>query len=184
MINITLPMNKDLIRTLRAGDVVSLSGTIYTARDAAHKKLCTLIAEGKPLPLELEHAVIYYCGPCPALPGNVIGSCGPTTSYRMDAYAPFLYANGADGAIGKGVIGENVKKSMQEHTAVYFLATGGAGALLQKCVKTAEVIAFPELGAEALRRLTVENMPLIVGVDALGQDIYTIGREQFRAEKK
>ena len=179
MTRITLPMDKEQIKTLRAGDVVSLTGTIYTARDAAHKKLCALIEAGEPLPMELAHAVIYYCGPCPPLPGNVIGSCGPTTSYRMDAYAPTLYANGADGAIGKGVIGDNVKKAMQEHTGVYFLATGGAGALLQKCVKSAEVIAFPELGAEALRRLEIEDMPLIVGVDCLGNDIYTIGREKY-----
>lgn len=179
MTKITLPMDKEQIKTLRAGDVVSLTGTIYTARDAAHKKLCALIDAGEPLPMDLTHAVIYYCGPCPPLPGNVIGSCGPTTSYRMDAYAPTLYANGADGAIGKGVIGDNAKKAMQEYTGVYFLATGGAGALLQKCVKSAEIIAFPELGAEALRRLEIEDMPLIVGVDCLGNDIYTIGREKY-----
>jgi len=182
MIKINLPMEKEFIKTLRAGDVVSLTGTIYTARDAAHKKLCALIEAGEPLPMELQHAVIYYCGPCPALPGNVIGSCGPTTSYRMDAYSPLLYAHGADGAIGKGVIGENVKAAMKEHTAVYFLATGGAGALLQKCVRSAEVIAFPELGAEALRRLEVVDMPLIVGVDSLGSDIYSIGCKKFREQ--
>lgn len=179
MKKITLPMEKEEIKALNAGDVVKLSGTIYTARDAAHKKLCDMIAAGEELPLELQHAVIYYCGPCPALPGNVIGSCGPTTSYRMDAYAPILYANGADGAIGKGVIGENVRQAMREHIGVYFLATGGAGALLQQSVKSMEVVAFPELGAEALRRLEVEDMPLIVGVDCRGNDIYEIGRKQF-----
>lgn len=182
MKQITLPMEKEFIKTLHAGDVVSLTGVIYTARDAAHKKLCDLIAAHRPLPLDPEHAVIYYCGPCPALPGNVIGSCGPTTSYRMNAYSPVLYAHGADGAIGKGVIGDAVKKAMQEHTCVYFLATGGAGALLQKCVKSAEVVAFPELGAEALRRLEVENMPLIVGVDCYGNDIYSLGCKQYREE--
>lgn len=179
MKKITLPMEKEQIKELKAGDVVKLTGTIYTARDAAHKKLCDMIAAGEELPLDLRHAVIYYCGPCPALPGNVIGSCGPTTSYRMDAYAPILYANGADGAVGKGVIGDNVKKAMQEHIGVYFLATGGAGALLQKSVKSMEVIAFPELGAEALRKLEVEDMPLIVGVDCCGNDIYEIGKQEY-----
>lgn len=167
-----LPLTREQIRALRAGDVVTLTGTIYTARDAAHKRLCAMIEAGETLPFPLEGAMIYYCGPCPAPEGAVIGSCGPTTSSRMDAYAPILYANGAAGAIGKGRIGQNVKTAMQEYGAVYLLATGGAGALLAACVKSAEVVAFPELGAEAVRRLEVENLPLIVGVDAAGEDVY------------
>lgn len=169
---LTIPLNKNEIKELRAGEVVRLTGVIYTARDAAHKKICKLIDEGCELPFELKNAVIYYCGPCPAKPGDIIGSCGPTTSYRMDAYASVLYKNGADGAIGKGVIGDNVKKSMIDHCAVYFIATGGAGALIKSHVKSCEVIAFEELGAEAVRKLYVENLPLIVGVDCYGNDIY------------
>lgn len=167
-----LPLTKEQIRTLRAGDVVTLTGTIYTARDAAHKRLCEMIAAGEELPFPLEGAFLYYCGPCPAPKGAVIGSCGPTTSSRMDAYAPVLYAYGAAGAIGKGRIGADVKAAMQRYGAVYLLATGGAGALLAGCVKSAEVVAFPELGAEAIRRLEVTAMPLIVGVDTEGQDLY------------
>ena len=183
MISLQLPLTKAQIRSLRAGDVVSLTGAIYTARDAAHKRLCALMEEGAPPPFPLQHAVLYYCGPCPAKPGDIIGSCGPTTSYRMDAYAPTLYANGADAAIGKGVIGEEVKRAMRKFGGVYFLATGGAGALLSKCVKRAEIVAFPELGAEAVRRLWVEDLPLIVGVDAQGADLYTIGTSAYRTAK-
>ncbi|MBE6935561.1 MAG: TRZ/ATZ family protein [Ruminococcaceae bacterium] len=169
-----LPLTKDELRALRAGDVVTLSGVIYTARDAAHKRLCAMIAAGEALPFSLQDAVLYYCGPCPAPEGAVIGSCGPTTSSRMDAYAPTLYANGASGAIGKGRISAAVKAAMREYGGVYFLATGGAGALLARCVKSAEVVAFPELGAEAVRRLVVENLPLVVGVDADGTDLYEL----------
>ena len=176
MIEITLPMDKDTVRSLRAGDVVRLSGIIYTARDAAHKRLCDMIKNGEPTPISIKNAVLYYCGPCPEKPGDVIGSCGPTTSYRMDAYAPVLYDNGADGAIGKGVIGKNVKEAMKKNGGVYFIATGGAGALLKSHVKACETVAFGELGAEAVRKLYVENMPLIVGVDSEGTDIYDISR--------
>ena len=172
MKKITLPMDKQTVRSLKTGDVISLSGTIYTARDAAHKLICDMISRGEDTPFPIKNAVVYYSGPCPAKPGDVIGSCGPTTSYRMDAYAPVLYDNGADGAIGKGVIGEGVKEAMKKNTCVYFIATGGAGALLKSHVKSCEVIAFPELGAEAVRRLEVEDMPLIVGGDAEGRDIY------------
>ena len=167
-----LPLTKAQIRSLRAGDVLTLTGTIYTARDAAHKRLCEMIAAGETLPFPLEGAFIYYCGPCPAPDGAIIGSCGPTTSSRMDAYAPTMYACGASGAIGKGRISAAVKESMQKYGAVYLLATGGAGALLAGCVKAAEVVAFPELGAEAIRRLEVVSMPLIVGVDSTGRDVY------------
>ena len=171
-----LPLTKEEIRSLRAGDVVTLTGTIYTARDAAHKRLCGMIEAGEPLPFSLEGAILYYCGPCPAPEGAVIGSCGPTTSSRMDAYAPILYAHGASGAIGKGRIGTDVKVAMRKFGGVYLLATGGAGALLAKCVKSAEVVAFPELGAEAVRRLEVVDLPLIVGVDATGEDVYDRAR--------
>lgn len=167
-----LPLSKEQIRALHAGDVVMLTGTIYTARDAAHKRLSTMIEAGEELPFPLENAVIYYCGPCPAPEGAVIGSCGPTTSSRMDAYAPLLYACGAAGAIGKGRIGQDVKTAMCKYGGVYFLATGGAGALLAACVRSSEIVAFPELGAEAVRRLEVERMPLVVGVDAAGEDVY------------
>ncbi len=167
-----LPLTKEQVRALRAGDVVTLTGVIYTARDAAHKRLCGMIAAGEPLPFSLEGAFLYYCGPCPAPEGAVIGSCGPTTSSRMDAYAPTMYACGASGAIGKGRIGQAVKDAMRKYGGVYLLATGGAGALLAGCVRSSEVVAFPELGAEAVRRLEVEHMPLIVGVDSTGQDLY------------
>lgn len=170
------PLTKEEIRSLRAGDVVTLTGTIYTARDAAHKRLCGMIEAGEPLPFSLEGAILYYCGPCPAPEGAVIGSCGPTTSSRMDAYAPILYAHGASGAIGKGRIGTDVKAAMRKFGGVYLLATGGAGALLAKCVKSAEVVAFPELGAEAVRRLEVVDLPLIVGVDTTGEDVYDRAR--------
>ena len=171
-----LPLTKEEIRSLRAGDVVTLTGTIYTARDAAHKRLCGMIEAGEPLPFSLEGSILYYCGPCPAPEGAVIGSCGPTTSSRMDAYAPILYAHGASGAIGKGRIGTDVKAAMRKFGGVYLLATGCAGALLAKCVKSAEVVAFPELGAEAVRRLEVVDLPLIVGVDATGEDVYDRAR--------
>ncbi len=173
-VNIKLPASKEVLRSLKAGDIVRLSGVIYTARDAAHKRICDMLNSGEQPPFPIKNSVIYYSGPCPAKPGDVIGSCGPTTSYRMDKYAPVFYESGADGAIGKGVIGDNVKEAMKKYGCVYFIATGGAGALLKSRVKKCEVVAFPELGAEAVRRLEVEDMPLIVGVDALGRDIYDI----------
>lgn len=181
--DLKLPLYKDELCDLRAGDVVTLTGTIYTARDAAHKKLCEMIAAGEELPFPLDGAILYYCGPCPAPEGAVIGSCGPTTSSRMDAYAPILYENGMDGAIGKGRIGPAVRDAMRLYGGVYFLATGGAGALLAGCVRSSEVVAFPELGAEAIRRLEVERMPLIVGVDSLGEDIYDRAKPMKSEEK-
>ena len=169
---ITLPASKEELKSLRAGDIIRLSGVIYTARDAAHKRICDMLSRGEKPPFPIERSVIYYSGPCPTKPGDVIGSCGPTTSYRMDKYAPVFYENGADGAIGKGVIGTDVKEAMKKHGCVYFIATGGAGALLKSRVKKCDIVAFPELGAEAVRRLEVEDMPLIVGVDTKGRDIY------------
>lgn len=171
MKSITLPLSVADAAGLRAGEAVLLTGVIYTARDAAHKKLTELIRAGQPLPFSIDRAVIYYTGPCPARPGQVIGSCGPTTSYRMDAYAPIMYEAGAGGAIGKGQIGKNVIEAMKKYNGVYFIAAGGAGALLAKCVRSAEEIAFPELGAEAVRRLYIEELPAVVGVDVKGGSI-------------
>ncbi len=164
---------------LKAGDIVRLSGVIYTARDAAHKRLTALIDEGKQLPIDINNAVIYYAGPCPARPGQIFGSCGPTTSGRMDIYSPALFDLGQQASIGKGNLGENVKESMVKNKAVYFVATGGAGALISRCIKSAQVVAFEDLGAEAIYRLEVENLPLIVGFDCAGVDLYEVGAEEF-----
>lgn len=166
------PLSDADAKMLRTGDIVLLSGTIYTARDAAHKKLCDLLDEGKPLPMDIKGAVIYYVGPTPPPPGYAIGSAGPTTSYRMDSYAPRLYALGAKGSIGKGPRDQAVRDAMKENGAVYFGATGGAGALLSTCIKEAEVIAFPEMGPEALRKLRVEDLPLLVINDSVGGELY------------
>lgn len=174
------PLLPEEIRTLRAGGSVLLSGTIYTGRDAAHKRLCSLVAEGKPLPFDVRSQVIYYAGPCPAKPGDPIGSCGPTTSYRMDAYAPTLCDLGLIGMIGKGQRSDEVVQAIQRNGGVYFAATGGAGALIATSVKSAEVIAFEDLGTEAIRRLEVENMPLIVAIDAHGGNLYETGPAQYR----
>lgn len=172
MRRLTTPLTKEIVRTLHAGDTVLLSGTIYTARDAAHKRMVALLDAGNPLPLELKDAVIYYVGPTPAPPGRVIGSAGPTTSGRMDAYAPRLMAEGLTGMIGKGLRTETVVQAMQEHTAVYFAATGGAGALLSSRILEAELIAWEDLGPEALRRLKVQDLPLTVVIDCEGHDLY------------
>ncbi|MDD3920806.1 MAG: Fe-S-containing hydro-lyase [Eubacteriales bacterium] len=168
---IRLPLEQEALLSLRAGDVVELSGIIYTARDAAHKKLAALLDASMPLPFPLEGACIYYAGPCPAAPGEVIGPCGPTTSYRMDAYAPRMIMKGLSAMVGKGARGEAVVNAMKGR-AVYFAATGGAAYLIAKCIKEAEVIAFPELGAEAVRRLRVEHLPVIVAIDAEGNNLY------------
>ena len=171
VISLTLPLEQEALLSLKAGDVAELTGTVYTARDAAHRKLAALLDEGKPLPFVLEGACIYYAGPCPAAPGEVIGPCGPTTSYRMDAYTPRMIMKGLNAMIGKGERGEAVVNAMKGR-AVYFAATGGAGYLIARCIKEAEVIAFPELGAEALRRLRVERLPVIVAIDAAGNNLY------------
>ncbi|MBQ8618775.1 MAG: Fe-S-containing hydro-lyase [Clostridia bacterium] len=174
------PFNPDEIMNLRAGDSVLLSGTIYTGRDAAHKRLCALVSEGKALPFDIKNQVVYYAGPCPAKPGDAIGSCGPTTSYRMDAYAPMLCDLGLIGMIGKGQRSQAVIEAIKRNGGVYFAATGGAGALIATCVKSAEVIAFDDLGTEAIRRLTVENLPLIVAIDAGGGNLYEQGPVHYR----
>lgn len=172
---IQIPARKEELKALRAGDVVLLSGVLYTARDAAHKKLCQMLDKGEALPFPIEGAVIYYAGPCPSKPGQVMNSCGPTTSGRMDAYAPRLYQKGMQGAVGKGKLGKEVIDAMVHYGGVYFLATGGAGALISKCIKRAEVVAFPELGAEAVRRIEVVDFPVIVGIDSQGMDLYQTG---------
>ena len=171
-IKITAPLSREEARKLRSGDSCLISGVIYTARDAAHKRLCELVAQGKPLPMDIRDAVIYYVGPTPAREGQAIGSAGPTTSYRMDAYSPTLIAMGETGMIGKGKRGPEVIAAMKEHGAVYFGAIGGCGALLSKCVKKAEVIAYEDLGAEAIRRLEVEDFPVVVVIDSEGNDLY------------
>jgi len=166
-------------RDMRAGDRVYLTGTIYTARDAAHKKLFELLDKGESLPFPLKDAVIYYAGPTPAREGEIIGSCGPTTSGRMDRFAPRLYDLGVAATIGKGERSEDVKRAIVENKAVYLCAVGGAGALVSRHIKAAEEIAFPELGCEAIRRMTVEDMPLIVALDCFGGDIFRQGRAQY-----
>jgi fumarate hydratase subunit beta len=177
--SITAPLKLEDVDKLRAGDKVNLSGSIYTARDAAHKKLVELLKECKDLPLPLEGQIIYYVGPSPTPPGKVIGSAGPTTSFRMDPYAPLLIENGLRGMIGKGERAAGVVEAMQKYGAVYFAATGGAAALLSKRITAAEVIAYPELGAEAIRRLMVVNFPVIVAQDRHGGNIYREGQKQY-----
>ncbi len=183
-ISIQAPLSREEAKKLKAGDSCLLSGVIYTARDAAHKRLCELVAKGEELPLEIRDAVIYFVGPTPAKPGQVIGSAGPTTSYRMDAYSPTLIGLGQTGMIGKGKRGPEVIAAMKEHGAVYFGAIGGAGALLSKCIKKAEVIAYEDLGAEAIRRLEVENFPVVVIIDSEGNNLYETGRQDYLASQK
>ena len=169
---ITLPLTAGLAKTLRAGDEVLLTGEILTARDAAHKRLFEAVRTGESLPIDLADATIYYVGPTPAREGQIIGSCGPTTSCRMDAYSPTLISLGARGMIGKGERSDAVISAMKEHGGVYFGAIGGAGALLSKCVRSAQVVAYEDLGTEAIRRLYVENMPLVVVIDSEGNNLY------------
>ena len=182
-ISIQLPLSREDARKLKSGDSCLLSGTIYTARDAAHKRLCEAIAQGKELPMELKDSVIYFVGPAPARPGEVIGSAGPTTSYRMDDYSPTLIALGQTGMIGKGKRNEAVVNAMKEFGAVYFGAIGGCGALLSQCIKKAEVIAYDDLGAEAIRRLEVENFPVVVIIDSEGNNLYETGRKAYLEQK-
>ncbi len=166
------PLTKDKIKDLKMGDFVFLSGTIYTARDAAHARLVKLIEEDKPLPFELTDATIYYVGPSPTKPGQVIGSCGPTTSYRMDAYTPLLISKGLTCMIGKGKRSPEVIDAIKTHHAVYLSGIGGAAALTADCVVSQEIICYEDLGAEAIRKLEVKDMPLIVAVDIDGNDIF------------
>jgi len=169
---IDLPLTRDKARSLRAGQVVELYGEMYTARDAAHKRLADLIESGGELPVDLADMTIYYVGPTPAPPGAVIGSAGPTSSYRMDPYAPLLIARGQTGMIGKGPRGSEVIEAMREHGAVYFAAVGGAAALIGQSIKRYEIVAYEDLGPEALARITVEAFPCIVAQDSVGGDLY------------
>ena len=178
-VSITTPLSREQARVLKAGDSCLISGVIYTARDAAHKRLCELAEQGKELPIDVKDATIYYVGPTPAKPGQAIGSAGPTTSYRMDAYSPLLISLGETGMIGKGKRGPEVVAAMKEHGAVYFGAIGGCGALLGQCVKKAEIVAYEDLGAEAIRRLEVENFPAIVVIDSQGNNLYETGRRAY-----
>ncbi len=176
---ITLPLTEEIAKTLRAGDRVTLTGIIYTSRDAGHKRMCEALARGESLPFDPQDATIYYVGPTPAKPGQVIGSAGPTTSGRMDAYAPTMMSVGARGMIGKGARLPEVVDAMKQYSGVYFGAIGGAGALLAKCIKSAELIAYEDLGAEALRKLYVEDMPLVVIIDCEGNNLYEEGRAAY-----
>ena len=176
---IQLPITREIARTIKSGESCLLSGVIYTARDAAHKRLCELLSAGKPLPFDVKDATIYYVGPTPAKPGQVIGSAGPTTSYRMDAYSPAMIEAGETGMIGKGKRSPEVVEAMKRHGAVYFAAIGGAGALLSSCIKTAEIVCYEDLGAEAVRRLEVENLPVVCVIDSEGFNLYETGRTAY-----
>ena len=178
-ISLETPLSVDQIAELRAGQTCLLSGIIYTARDAAHKRLMDLMDKGEELPIELEGQVIYYVGPCPAPPGRVIGSAGPTTSVRMDAYTPTILAAGVRAVIGKGDRSLKVVQSLVDNKAVYLGAIGGAGALIARHIHEAEVVAFPELGPEAVHRLRVKDLPVVVIIDSQGNNYYTLGRQQF-----
>jgi fumarate hydratase subunit beta len=176
---VNLPLTEEKVRQLRAGDTVYLTGTVYTSRDAGHKRMVELLERGEKLPFDPRNATIYYVGPSPARPGQIIGSAGPTTSGRMDAYAPVLLAVGARGMIGKGKRSPEVVEAMKKHGGVYFGAIGGAGALLARCIKKSELIAWEDLQSEALRRLWVEKMPLVVVIDCEGNDLYEQGRAAY-----
>lgn len=178
--HITAPLDDTVIKSLTAGEKVYLSGSIYTARDSAHKRFIDTLNAGKELPFDIRDQIIYYCGPSPASPGKVIGACGPTTSSRMDLYTPKLLSLGLKGMIGKGKRSPAVKEAMRQHKAVYFGATGGAGALLSQCVVASEVIAYEDLGPEAVVRLEVRDMPLFIINDIYGNDIYESGVERYR----
>lgn len=179
MIRLTTPLNDDDMNRLRIGDSVLLNGIIYTGRDAAHKRLVELLKEGKDLPIDIKGHIIYYVGPSPAKPGKPIGSAGPTTSYRMDPYSPALMKIGLKGMIGKGPRGEEVKKAIRQYKAVYFAATGGAAALIAYSIKNAEIVAYEDLGAEAIRKLTVVDFPCVVANDIHGGDIYQEGIAKY-----
>jgi fumarate hydratase subunit beta len=180
---LTLPLADAVIRSVRAGDTVYLTGKILTARDAVHKRIMVLLDEGRPLPFELAGSAVYYTGPCPAPPGLPIGSCGPTTSSRMDSYAPRLIALGQKVMIGKGQRSRAVLDAIMEHGGLYLAATGGAGAFYARCVKAARVIAFEDLGTEAVRELDVANMPLVAAVDCHGGNLYSSGPASYQSHQ-
>ena len=183
-IKIETPLTSEKVKSLKSGDSVLITGEIYTARDAAHKRMIDALKSGEKLPFEIENKIIYYAGPTPAKPGQIIGSCGPTTSGRMDAYAPTMMSVGARGMIGKGARLPEVVEAMKKYGGVYFGAIGGAGALLAKCIKKAELVAYEDLQSEALRRLYVEDMPLVVIIDSEGRNLYEEGREAYLSRKR
>jgi len=172
ILSVKTPLSDNDITNLKAGDKVLINGVIYTARDAAHKRIVEAIDASKELPFDLQGQIIYYAGPSPAKPGAVIGSCGPTTSSRMDAYTPKLLEHGLKGMIGKGKRSKEVKDAIIQHKAVYFAAVGGVAALLSKTIAEAEIIAYPDLEPESVRRLVVQDFPVIVAIDIHGNDIY------------
>jgi len=177
---IKTPLTDEVVSSLVIGDEVLLSGIVYTARDAAHKRLVELINKGEPLPIELKGQVIYFVGPTPPPPGKVIGSAGPTTSYRMDPYSPLLIEHGLKGMIGKGEMGEKVVEAMKRFKAVYFAAVGGAGALLSQRIVSAQVVAYEDLGPEAIRELRVKDFPIVVAQDSFGGNLFVSGTEKYR----
>jgi fumarate hydratase subunit beta len=179
-IRLKTPLTDEVVGKLKIGDKVLINGIIYTGRDAAHKRLVELLNKGLDLPFDIKGQIIYYVGPTPPKPGRPIGSAGPTSSYRMDPYAPILMAEGLKGMIGKGLRGREVIEAMKKYKAVYFGATGGAGALIAKRIKKAEIVAYEDLGAEAIRRLEVEDFPVIVVNDIYGNDLYEEGKKKYR----
>lgn len=179
-IRIETPFTQEKVAQLKAGDSVLISGTIYTGRDAAHKKMVGALARGEELPFDMRNQIIYFVGPTPPKPGQVIGSAGPTTSGRMDAYSPRLIELGLTGMIGKGIRSAEVIEAMKKHGAVYFGAIGGSGALLAKRIVSAEVIAYPELGPEAVRKLEVKDFPVMVIIDKDGNNLYKFGQAEYR----
>jgi len=179
---LTTPLKKEDTEKLKAGDIVYLNGTLFTARDAAHKKLVDLIEANEELPFDLEGSIIYFVGPTPPKPNEPIGSAGPTTSYRMDSFSPTMLKNGSLGMIGKGKRNQEVKDACKKYSGIYFGATGGAGALLGKKITSAEVIAYPELGPEAVRKITVKDFPVTVINDTHGADLYQMGREKYEVK--
>jgi fumarate hydratase subunit beta len=179
-IDLKTPLENSTIENLKAGDKVRISGVLYTARDAAHKRLIEMVEAGNDLPFDVKGQLLYYVGPTPAKPGQVIGSAGPTTSYRMDTYAPTLIKMGLKGTIGKGSRSKEVIEAIKKYKAVYFAAVGGAAALIAKTIKKVEIIAFDDLGTEAIRKMEVENFPSIVVNDTNGSDLYDIGRGKYK----
>ena len=181
---LTLPLNNEQIKDLRAGDIVELTGVIYTGRDAAHKRLVELLDNNKPLPIDVKGGAIYYVGPTPAKPGRAIGSAGPTSSYRMDPYAEPLLKEGLKLMIGKGPRSEEYKKQLVQYNAVYLSAIGGAAASISESIKKCDLVCYEDLGAEALRKLYVEDMPLVVIIDSEGNNLYEDGKAAYLASKK
>jgi len=181
-IKVTTPLNEEVISKWRSGDKILISGIIYTGRDAAHKRLVELIDKGESLPFDVKGQIIYFVGPTPARPGRAVGSAGPTTSYRMDAYSPRLIEKGLKGMIGKGSRSKEVIEAMMKHKCVYMTAVGGAGALISRCIKSSKIIAYEDLGPEAIRKMEVEDLPVIVVNDTLGNDLYQEGVQKYRRE--